>query len=137
MLTAAYLYCDFVRTILRCHVKFSGDSAYALALGLLTPYADNGKLTAPQKNFNYRLSSTRMIVENANARLKNKWRRLKKIYTTTIERAKEITIACLVLHNFLLKYDAEHCYSDFQHRDIPSFTTAEEKRSFITEYLKT
>ncbi|KAJ1518861.1 hypothetical protein ONE63_011525 [Megalurothrips usitatus] len=57
-----------------------GDGGYTLADYLLTPFANNGHLTAEQLNFNRRLSQCRVRVENAFARAKGKWRRLKYIY---------------------------------------------------------
>lgn len=105
---------------------------------LLKPYPDTGNLTQQQKHYNFKLSSTRMIVENANARLKNKWRRLKLIDCKTIERAKDIIMACLVLHNFLLCHDTllTRC-SPTLHVFNPEivFTSAEHKRDYIASYL--
>ena len=34
-------------------LQILGDSAYALSLGVLTPYRDNGKLSTLQKRFNF------------------------------------------------------------------------------------
>ena len=116
--------------------SFSGDSAYGLSIGLLTPYVDTGKLTAAEKHYNYKLSSTRMIIENANARLKNKWRRLKKIYTQTIKRAEDIIVACIVLHNFVLTYDSELWSSVYDDMKMPTCATGEEKRKFLVQYFK-
>ncbi|XP_031331847.1 putative nuclease HARBI1 [Photinus pyralis] len=39
------------------------DSAYKCTNYLLTPYKDNGHLTRKQRNFNYKLSSTRVFIE--------------------------------------------------------------------------
>lgn len=57
------------------------------------------------RSFNYKLSSTRVIVENAIARLKNKWARLKKVSVRSINRVKLIIRTCLILHNLTLKLD--------------------------------
>lgn len=47
-----------------------GDAAYKIQKSLLVPYKDNGRLTDRQTNYNYCLSSTRMIVEQFNWSLK-------------------------------------------------------------------
>jgi hypothetical protein len=105
-------------------------------MGLMKPYADTGKLSAAQKQFNYKLSSSRMIVENANARLKNKWRRLKKVYTQTVKRAEEIVECCLILHNFLLKHDSQlYRYPNEYIFTMPHVHTAEQKRDNISRRL--
>ena len=51
------------------------------------------------------LSAARCIVENANARLKNKWRQLKFIRTSSVERARLVIRACIILHNFGIRHD--------------------------------
>lgn len=106
-------------------------------MGLMRPYHDTGHLTNTQKTFNFKLSSTRMIVENANGRLKGKWRRLKHIETKTIDKAKSIIIACLVLHNFILRYDSNLTIPIENHNFVtPVFASAEDKRDFIASYLQ-
>ena len=114
-----------------------GDSGYPASLGLLTPFPDTGNLTAAQKHFNFQHSSTRMIVENANARLKNKWRRLKFITTHSTTRACDIIRSCVVLHNFLLRHDSTLCYSDEPYMfDMPSLDSANDKRHHIITVLQ-
>lgn len=78
-----------------------------------------------------------MIVENGNARLKNKWRRLKKIYTASLKRAKQIIEACVILHNFILKKDSVtyRCHDEYTFNiDFTNFS-AEEKRDKISKVL--
>ena len=55
-----------------------GDSAYPLLQWLMKPFPDNQHMTEERKNFNYRLSRARIVVENAFGRLKARWRRLMK-----------------------------------------------------------
>ena len=64
----------------------TGDTAYPLTRNLLKPYADRADNSATIRRYNKKLSATRVIVENANARLKNKWRRLKKLNVLSAER---------------------------------------------------
>ncbi|KAF0746086.1 protein ALP1-like, partial [Aphis craccivora] len=39
-----------------------GDGAYPLTEGLMTPYKDNGNLNLREKNFNYKLRSSRVLI---------------------------------------------------------------------------
>ncbi|XP_062509166.1 uncharacterized protein LOC134185402 [Corticium candelabrum] len=47
-----------------------GNSAYPLKKWLLKPFADNDRITAQQRNFNYQFSRTRIVVEKAFGRTK-------------------------------------------------------------------
>lgn len=104
---------------------------------LLKPYPDTGNLSVKKKIYNATLSSTRMIVENANGRLKNKWRRLKLIHTETVNRAKDIIKACLVLHNFTLLKDSNLSSTTNDNEFNPPlvFTSGNMKRDYIANYL--
>lgn len=56
-----------------------GDGAYPLKEWLITPYRDNGHLTAQQKRFYVSMSSKRQVIERAFGLLKGRCRRLKYI----------------------------------------------------------
>lgn len=58
-----------------CHIL--GDGAYPLTEGLLTPYKDNGHLSLKEKNFNHKLSSSRVLIEQAFGKLICRFRKLK------------------------------------------------------------
>lgn len=58
-----------------CHIL--GDSAYPLTEGLMVPYKDNGHLTVAQKNYNHKLSSTRVLIKQAFGKLICRFRKLK------------------------------------------------------------
>ena len=75
-------------------------------MGLMKPFADTNNNPRLVKEFNYLASATRSVVENANARLKNKFMRLKYIRTRSTERARLIVRTCIVLHNFIIKHDS-------------------------------
>ncbi|XP_070530044.1 putative nuclease HARBI1 [Cardiocondyla obscurior] len=86
-----------------------GDAAYPLSKHLMVPYTGNGHLTNRQKNYNYCLSSSRMVVERAIGLLKGRWRSLLHHLAmgslkreTTRFRIPYYFIACCVLHNICL-----------------------------------
>lgn len=76
-----------------------GDSAYPLQSWLMKPFSENSQLTVQQKNYNYRKSRARIIVENAYGRLKARWRRLMKKNEMHVSNVPTVISACCVLHN--------------------------------------
>lgn len=68
----------------------------------MTPFCVQEDNYEAIKKYNKTLSSARLVVENANSLLKNKWRRLKKIDVMSNEKARLIICACIILHNFVL-----------------------------------
>lgn len=61
------------------------DAAYPLKTWIMTPYKDNGQLTEQQRTYNYLHSSTRMVIEQAFALLKGRFRRLKYVDTDKVD----------------------------------------------------
>ncbi len=49
-----------------------GDAGYPLRTFLLTPFRDTGHLTAQHRRYNKAISSTRVVIEQAFGRLKNR-----------------------------------------------------------------
>lgn len=85
-----------------------GDAAYPLLKQLMVPYTDNGHLTQRQKNYNFCLSSFRMVVERAIGLLKGRWRSL--LHNLAMGSIKLIPyhfLACCVLHNICLMRNDE------------------------------
>ena len=81
----------------------------------MVPYKDNGHLTASQKIYNYKLSSTRQDVERAFGLLKGRWRKL--FYLDMLcQRIVSVIVATCVLHNFCLM--AEEDYEEFLQVEI-------------------
>lgn len=76
-----------------------GDSAYPLLPWLIKPFSFSSSLNSEQKNYNYRLSRARVVVEIAFGRLKARWRRLAKQIDMHIDNVPHIIVACCVLHN--------------------------------------
>lgn len=124
-----------------------GDSAYQLSPFLLTPYRNNGHLTALQINFNTKFSSVRVLIEQAFGLLKCKFRRLKYLDMTRIDMVPAVIIAACVLHNIILRNDGiyedeqpdVHEQNDInidvdidQHRN----TLGERKRDYIAALIR-
>ena len=86
-----------------------GDSAYPLQDWLMKPYVDRGNLSAEELQFNNRLSTTRVVVENGYGRLKGRFPALAKRLDLNLHNCCTVIAACCVLHNFceLMKEEFE------------------------------
>lgn len=73
----------------------------------MVPYRDNGHLTRAQRHFNNRLSSCRVVVENAFGILKQRFRQLYHFKLRNIVRMVQTIHACCVLHNLASTRDVE------------------------------
>lgn len=58
-----------------------GDLAYKLSPKMLAGFKDIAGLDRHQKNYNYKLSQCRVVIEHAFAYLKGRFRRLKSLET--------------------------------------------------------
>ena len=72
---------------------------------LLTPFKNNGHLTAVQIRYNEKHSGTPQVIERALGLLKGRWRRLKCLEMEAVEEMPSIVSAGCVLHNFCLLAD--------------------------------
>ena len=88
-----------------------GDPAYPLQPWLMKPFSDTG-LTPRQRKFNYQLSRSRVVVENAFGRLKGRWRTLMKRMDNDIKYVPTLVMACCVLHN-LCELHGDQCEDDW------------------------
>ena len=80
-----------------------GDAAYPLQKHVMVPYKDNGHLSVEEKYYNRKLSSTRMIIERANALLKNRWRiLLDRLPMTRTDLIPYYVDCCCILNNICL-----------------------------------
>lgn len=71
-----------------------------MLLQMMVPHENNGHLNAREQAFNRTLSQCRVRVENAFARAKGLWRRLKFLHVRNRENAIDHITASFVLHNF-------------------------------------
>ena len=76
-----------------------GEPAYPLLDWLMKAYPENADTPRWQRNFNYRLSSARMSVENTFGRWKGRFRRFLKRVDMTIDSGTYIVAASCVVHN--------------------------------------
>ena len=68
----------------------------------MKPYT-NSVLTKEQRNFNYRLSRARIVIEGAFGQLKGRWRvPLRKCERTT-QTVKIMALAVIALHNMCIE----------------------------------
>ena len=77
-----------------------GDAAYPLRKDLITPY--NADMSYEKRVFNYRHSRCRHCVESAFGVLAGKWRVLRTAMEVAVDTATEITLATIILHNFVM-----------------------------------
>lgn len=85
-----------------------GNSAYPNLPWLVTPFKDNGRLTMNQRQFNFKISSTRMVVENAFGLLKGRFRRLKFFENKNIKLISACVVAATVLHNIAINMEGSN-----------------------------
>lgn len=85
-----------------------GDSAYPCLKELIVPYRDNGHLTRAQRSFNQKLSSCRVIIENAFGCVKQRFRQLYHFKLRDIVRMVRVIHACCVLHNIANMEDLQY-----------------------------
>lgn len=81
------------------------DSAYPINTFLLTPFKNYGNLTAEQQNYNYRLSRTRVVIENAFGILKQRFRQLIRTDFWLVHTTAKFIIATCVLHNLCINQE--------------------------------
>lgn len=82
---------------------FVCDGAFALHKNLMKPFPGNHDIGTVERTFNYKLSSTRVIVENVFGVLSSVFRIFKKPIELNIEKVPQIVMTCILLHNFLRK----------------------------------
>ena len=78
------------------------DDAFPLSDAVMKPYPTRN-ISDDCKIFNYRLSRARRTIESAFGILANRFRVLLTPINLAAEKVQHITLACVVLHNVLLK----------------------------------
>lgn len=85
----------------------AADSTYPLRNCLISPFRDNGNLSAEQRRFNRVFSSCRVTVERAIGHLKGRFRRLKEITVHSLNMIALTIISGCILHNLcILSHEA-------------------------------
>lgn len=78
-----------------------GDGAFALHPNLMKPYPGNHETGTPERIFNQKLSSSRVVVENTFGIMASVFRVFKNPIALDVEKASIVTMTCVLLHNFL------------------------------------
>lgn len=97
------------------------DDAFAMRPNLLKPYSAQ-QLSMMQRVFNYRLSRARRIIENVFGIMSARFRIFRKPIHLDPEKTKKVTLACCVLHNYLMtenkaKYAPAQSFDHFIEND--------------------
>ncbi|XP_044248784.1 putative nuclease HARBI1 isoform X1 [Drosophila takahashii] len=87
-------------------VLILGDSAFRFSKNLMKPYPFSVEANEEQKAFNYNLSKTRRVVENAFGHLKARFRRIGKGLDNRVEKSSQIISCCCILHNFCIAHNS-------------------------------
>lgn len=82
---------------------FIGDDAFALGRNMMKPYTGVYEKGHMKRIFNYRLSRARRIVENAFGIMSSVFRVFRKPILLNEQKVTDITMTCVLLHNFLRK----------------------------------
>lgn len=131
------------------HGVIIGDAGYTLYEHLMTPYPIESRMAHEEHHYNYLHSRTRIIVEQAFALLKNKFRiyKTKILWNNPFQIAEMIT-STIILHNWMIDFGdqvSESVTSEewmqigirYNQTDIVSGEPARTKRDLIKNYLYT
>jgi len=87
------------------------DSAFSISTRVLTPFRVYGRLSRPQKAYNYHLSTARVTIERAFGLLKGRWRSLRHLKCDLVNVPRFVTVAAL-LHNLCVS-NGDICNEEF------------------------
>ena len=89
-----------------------GDEIFPLKNWLMRPYP--GSLNEEEKNFNYRLSRARRVIENTFGILVARWRLFRGPIRASRDNVLQYVLAAVCLHNYLRQTDnAVYCPTGF------------------------
>lgn len=98
------------------------DEAFALHENIMKPYSGSYEKGTKQRIFNYRLSRARRVVENAFGILTSVFRVLRKPMLLEPQKARNVVLTTIYLHNFLRQsnkskqiYSPQGCFDAEQH----------------------
>ncbi|KAF2900512.1 hypothetical protein ILUMI_05673 [Ignelater luminosus] len=88
----------------KCKVPFViiADDAFPLSKRLIKPYSSRGLTEDCKIFYYYRLSRARRMIESSFGLLVNRFRVLLNPINLSAEKVEIITLACVVLHNYLI-----------------------------------
>lgn len=89
---------------------FVGDDAFPLLRNILKPYPGVHENRSGSRIFNYRLSRARRISENVFGILSSVFRIFRKPLLLNLDKATEVTLAAIYLHNYLRKSPSKYIY---------------------------
>ncbi|XP_066139302.1 uncharacterized protein [Euwallacea fornicatus] len=94
---------------------FVSDDAFPLGPNMLKPFRQTDLDTRDKKNFNYRLSRARHIVENAFGIMASRFRIYHTRINLDVQNIEKVVMTTCVLHNFLMThasnfYAPENCF---------------------------
>jgi hypothetical protein len=89
---------------------FVTDGAFALNTNIMKPFPGNQDVGYPKRIFN-RLSSAHAVVENVFGIMSPMFRILRKPISLDVEKTSLITMACILLHNFLRSETCRNIYT--------------------------
>lgn len=84
---------------------FVADDAFPLQQHIMKPYCGTQEKGSAKRIFNYRLSRSRRVVENAFGILSSAFRVLRRPLLLDPDKATKVVLACVYLHNYLRKSD--------------------------------
>ncbi|CAH1954258.1 unnamed protein product [Acanthoscelides obtectus] len=86
---------------------FIGDGAFALSMHVMKPYPGQHNVGSPKRIFNQCLSRARVVVENTFGVLTSIFRIYRRPIDLDPSTVSEITMTCVLIHNFLRKSSPE------------------------------
>ena len=96
----------------------AADSAYPASNWLIKPFPSTAAMPRDHKRFNKKFSGMRVIVERAFGILKGRWRILNETNYQTIDKIPNVTMACVILHNFCIQ-EKDELDEDFSRYEEP------------------